>query len=125
MGDAHHLEQLLHGAVLAVAAVERDEGQIGTGLGEPLHQVGAHVDRHDLVAEALERVLHPGARLQRYLSLERAAALENRDPAQARLRRNGRTLAGSWAVRAGGTGGATGAASRRGVLLGATPVSVP
>src|SRR5581483_513012 len=64
-------------------AVQRDKGQVGLGRGQLLNQIGADVDRQNVVAQALERVLDAGARLQRHLTLERATALENRDPAQA------------------------------------------
>ncbi len=87
VGDAEDLEQLLHRAVLAVAAVHRHEGGVRRGLAQPGDQVEPGVDRHDLVAEALERVLDPRAGAQRDLALERAAALEDGDPAHAeRLR---------------------------------------
>ena len=77
--DAEDLEQLLDGAVLAVAAVQRDERDVGRELAQPGDEVVADVDAVDLVAEALQRVLDARARLQRDAALERAAALEDRD----------------------------------------------
>ena len=58
-GIAHHLEQLLDGAVLAVAAVQRDERDVRLLGAEPLDEVRADVDRDHLVPEALERILAP------------------------------------------------------------------
>ncbi len=81
VGHAEDLQQLLHGAVLAVAAVEGHERDLGRLVAQPADQVEAHVDAHHLVAQPLERVLHARARAQRHLALERAAALEDRDPA--------------------------------------------
>ena len=37
--DAHHLEQLLDGAVLAVAAVQRDERDLGLLRGQPIDEI--------------------------------------------------------------------------------------
>ena len=82
VGHADELEQLLHRAVLAVAPVQRDEGDV-----RPRRRAGARRGRGptsieiDVVAEALERVLDARARAQRDLALERAAALQHRDAA--------------------------------------------
>ncbi len=59
VGDPHHLEQLLHRPVLAVAAVKRDERDLGSGCAQPVDQVRADVDLDHLVPEARERVLDP------------------------------------------------------------------
>ena len=68
------LEQLLHGAVLAAAPVQRDERDVRRRASRRrVDQVAADVDRDDLVAEPLERVLDARARAQRDLALERAA----------------------------------------------------
>ena len=80
-GIADELEDLLHRAVLAVAAVERDERDVRPRVGEPLDQVRADVDRDDVVAQPLEGVAHPGAGAQRDLPLEGLPALEHRDAA--------------------------------------------
>jgi hypothetical protein len=60
--DAEQLEQFLDRAVLAAAAVQRDERDVGRGGGQAVDEVRADVDRRHLVAEPLERVLDPGAR---------------------------------------------------------------
>ncbi len=94
--------------------MQRHERDVGAGLAEPVHEVRADVDRHDLVAEPVERVLHARARAQRDLPLERVAALEDRDLHPA-LRRSGSTReAGSEDGSAAGLGAA-----------GSAPVSVP
>ena len=62
VGDAEDLEQLLHRAVLAVAAVQRDERRVGLELAQARDEVVADVEAEHLVAEALERVLDPRAR---------------------------------------------------------------
>ena len=116
VGEADELEQLLHGAVLAAAAVQRDERDVGARRLEPLDEVGADVDARHLVAEPLERVLHLGAGAQRDVALERAAALEHGDPAHCARRRSGSTL--------GSAGSETGGAARR-TGAGSAPVSVP
>ena len=61
--DAEQLEQLLHRPVLAAAAVQRHEGDVGALGDEPVDEVGADVDRHHVVAEPLERVLDARARI--------------------------------------------------------------
>jgi hypothetical protein len=60
VGDPQDLEKLLDRAVLAVAAVHRDEGQVGVGLAQAADQVMAGVDGHDLVPQPPEGVFHPG-----------------------------------------------------------------
>jgi len=75
--DADHLEQLLHRAVLAVATVQRDECHVGSRRRQLGHQIRSDVNRHHVMAEALERILHASAGAQRNLALERAPALEN------------------------------------------------
>ncbi len=81
-GDAEQLEQLLHGPVLAADAVHGDEGDLGPLGAQAFHEVGADVDRDDLVAEPFERVLDPGAGAERDAALERAPAFEDRDAHQ-------------------------------------------
>ena len=126
VGDPQHLEQLLHGAVLAVAAVQRDERDVGPSPLSRLDEVGADVDRDDLVAEPLQRVLDARAGAQRHLALERAPALEDRDGAHLCRRACAcRQLQDLGESRLGGgrrrPGLGAGARGRRG----AAPVSVP
>jgi hypothetical protein len=120
--DPEQLEQLLDRAVLAVAAVQRDERDVGRGVAQRGDEVVPDVDRDDVVAQALERVLDPRARLQRDAALERPAALEDGDRLIAAARRAGAAAAPA----AGGSGGRR----RRGRAAparrpGAAPVSVP
>jgi hypothetical protein len=81
MRDAHHLEQLLHRAILAVAAVQGDERNLGLGCGESIDEVTPDIDSHHRVAQTLERVLDPRARAQGDLTLERSSALQYGDTA--------------------------------------------
>ena len=108
VGNSHDLEQLLHGAVLAVTPVKGDERDIGPLGHQSIDQVAADVDRDDAVAAPLERILHTRTRLQRHLALQGAPALQHRNAAhQARLRGSLRT----WASSSSGTAGAATAGS--------------
>ncbi len=107
----HEVEQLLNRAVLAAAPVQRHERDVRAHLLEPVDEVGADVDRVDVVAEALQSVLDLSAGAEGDLALERAAALEQRDAAHCARRRSGSTL-GSSAARGLG-------------FAGSAPVSVP
>jgi hypothetical protein len=93
VGDAEQLEQRLHRAVLATGAVEGDEGDVGPLLLEPRDEPLVGVDRDDLVTERGDGVLDPGAGRHRDDPLERAPALQHRDPHRSRggLRLNGTT----------------------------------
>ena len=72
VGDAEDLEQLLDGAVLAVAArAARRTRRRALGARSRATRSCADVDGDDLVAEALERVLDARAGPQRHLALER------------------------------------------------------
>ncbi len=51
------VEQALHGAVLAVRPMQRDQRSVGPRLAQELDQVDADVEANYVVAEALERVL--------------------------------------------------------------------
>ena len=95
--------------------MQRHEGHVGALRRQPVHEVRTDVDRHHVVAEPVERVLHARARAHRDLPLERVAALEDRDLHPA-LRRSGST-------RASGSGAAAPRAAGRGA--GSAPVSVP
>ncbi len=78
--DAEDLEQLLDGAVLAVAAVQGEKRDVGLVASQPRDQVRPDVDGQRLMAETLERLLDAAAGSKRHLPLERAAALEDGDP---------------------------------------------
>ena len=56
VGDAHQLEQALHAAVLAPAAVQGIEADLGFQLGQALGKIATGVDARDLVAGALQRL---------------------------------------------------------------------
>ena len=121
-GQPEDLEQLLHRAVLAVAAVQRDERDVGLRLAQPLDQVVADVDRDRLVAEPVERVLDARARAQRHLALERRAALEDRDAAH--LRPGAPPQRHDRAPGRGGSAASAGARRTRAAAR-VSPVSVP
>ena len=70
MRDAHHLQQLLDRPILAVGAVQGDEGDVGPVSGELGDEVGPHVDRDRLVAETLERILDARPGPERHLALQ-------------------------------------------------------
>ena len=107
--DADQLEQLLDRAVLAAAAVQGDERDVGPLGLQAVDEVGADVDRQHLVAEPRQRVLDARARAQRDRPLQRRAALQHRDLHEASRRRSGTTF--SDGARLAGAG--------------LTPVSVP
>ena len=87
--NADELEDLLHGPVLAVASVHRDERHVGPRIGQPIDEVRPDVDRDHLVAETLQRVAHARAGAQRHLALERLAAGQHGDAAHPARRRSG------------------------------------
>src|SRR5437588_7214915 len=126
VGNPHRFEQFLHRSVLAVAPMQRDERDFGPHRLELLDQIRAHVDRDDLVAEPLERILDPGAGPQRHLTLQRAPALEDGYAHQARLRGSRSTFASRSSCTGGGvTGGGLGRAGLAGAAGVFTPVRVP
>ena len=104
-------EQLLHRPVLAVGAVQGDERDVGRRLAHARDEMVADIDRHDLVAEALERVPDPRPdRSETLRSSERpplrtATRLIGRRPTTIRRSRRGscRTLSGV-AGRSAGSG---------------------
>ena len=121
---AGDLEQLLDGAVLAVASVHRHERHVRPRLAQARHQVRGDVDPHHVVPEPLERVLHARAGAQRHRPLERAAALEHHDPAHPpRARRSRSARPGSGSTRAPSSA-ALGRLAAAGTA-GSSPVSVP
>ena len=66
--------------------MQRDERDVRPYLTKPVDEVGTDVDRHHLVTEPVQRVLHARARPQRDVALERPPALEHGDPHPAFLR---------------------------------------
>ncbi len=113
VGDAEDLQQLLGGAVLTARAVHGDEGDVGPLGAQLLDQVGADVERQDLVAESPQRVLDPSAGAQRDAALERATALEDGD------------LHASPALRKGSTSARSSATVAGGATVGCSPVNAP
>src|SRR5207249_1892573 len=79
VGDAPLLEEQLQPAVLAEAAVERDEGDVEVDAVELPAVLPLEVDRDDLVADAAERLCDRGPRAERYVALRRASAHEDAD----------------------------------------------
>ena len=92
--------------------MQRHERDVGPQLDQPAHQLVVDVDPVDLVAQAAGGFLDPLTGLQRDLALQRASALEDRDPHQPLLRRRP-------AVRSG----TTGASAERGCSGRASPVA--
>ena len=133
--DPEDLEELLDGAVLAVPPVERDERGVGRRGTQALDQVGPHVDRDNLVAEALERVLDARPRAKRHLPLERGPALQDGDlahdvwarPSPVRRRGIGTTRAvpSSSAASPEDSGGVARGRARSAAAARSSPVSVP
>ncbi len=80
VAEAEGLEQLLHGAVLAVAAVQHHEHDIGRAITQPPDQIVADVDARRRMAEPRQGVLHARAGHERDLAFERPAAGEHGDP---------------------------------------------
>ncbi len=68
--DPKYLQQLLHGAVLAVAPVQRDERDLGLLGAERVDQIRSGIDRQHLVPESGQCLLDAGAGAQRHLALE-------------------------------------------------------
>ena len=69
-----------------------DEGDVGLLGPQAFHEVGADVDRDDLVAEPVERVLDAGAGAERDAALQRSPALEDGDLHALASFRSGTTL---------------------------------
>ena len=79
IGDAHGLEQALDAAILAVAAVQGVEADIGPELGEPRGHIAADIEAAHAVALRFERVGAGRAGAERDLPLRRQAAHQHRD----------------------------------------------
>jgi hypothetical protein len=73
------LEDLLEAAVLAEASVEGDEGHVHVHVVDLAAVLGVEIDRHDLVADGLERLGDGRARPERDFALGRATAHEDAD----------------------------------------------
>ena len=73
------LEQALHAAVLAPAAVQRIEADLGLDCGELLGEIAAGIDARDLVAGAFQRSRAGLARVEADLALGGQAAHQHGD----------------------------------------------
>ena len=74
VGDREPLEDALDAAVLAPAAVQRIEGDVGPEPGQHLRQVRAGVDFDDLKSLLPQRSRTLATRHERYVTLGRTAA---------------------------------------------------
>ena len=79
IGNLHQIEHALDAAVLARAAVECVEHDVGAYAGEHLRDVAVHVDGRHLMAQALERRDDILAAHQRHLALGGPAAHQHGD----------------------------------------------
>src|SRR5262249_40065716 len=130
VGDAEDLEQLLDSAVLAAGAVQHDERGLRRLGAQPLHETGAHADRHPLTPQRLGPPRPPPrrGRPNRPLPLQGATALENSNPSHYPAFRRGirttcppeESLCGLWTVDCGPASADGGRRTADGV-----PVSVP
>src|SRR6185369_16254855 len=84
VGDAEQLEQPLHAAVLAVAAVQRQESDVDARLAQDQVEVAVHEHRTGLVPTFGKRRQDGGARAQRHLALGREASHQDADLALSR-----------------------------------------
>ena len=79
VGDPQPLQQALHAAVLAPAAVERVEHDVGARVRKPPDQVRPGVDLNHGIARGPQRGCALGARDEGDLALGRPAAQQHRD----------------------------------------------
>ena len=80
--DAGQLEQLLHGAVLAVAAVDGDDRRVEPLVGQAPAEARVGVEHQRLVAEPPQRQLDARAAALRDGALQRAPAGQDGDAHQ-------------------------------------------
>src|SRR5512146_2509882 len=91
VGQAQHLEHALDGAVLAAAAVQGVEDDVGRRrkLGDEPAEIARHIDAFHLVAQPLERRGAFASRYQRDLALGGPAAHQHGNAAAHRAASNG------------------------------------
>ena len=82
VGNPEQLQRALDRAVLAIAAVQRDEAAVEPLHLELIHVLPGRVERVGIDAPVLQGLEHTGARHQRDFALGRAAAHEHRHLAQ-------------------------------------------
>jgi hypothetical protein len=90
--DAHDLEQALDTAVLAVAAVQGDEGDVDAPLPQDQIEIAVDVDRLDLPAPGRQSRDHRLAAAQGHLALARHATQQDADRTLLHGRDSSRTL---------------------------------
>ena len=79
VGDAENFQKALQRAVLAGAAMQHVEGDVGLGGSQRHGDLAGDVDRRDPIAETPERIGARFARAQRDFALSRPASHENGD----------------------------------------------
>jgi hypothetical protein len=79
VGDAEHLQQALHAAVLAVAAVQRQEGDVDARLTQHQIDVAVDEDRDGVVAAIGQRRQDGLTGADRHVPLRREPAEEYAD----------------------------------------------
>ena len=79
IGDAEDLEHALDGAVLAIAAVQGIERDVGLQLGEHLGDVAANLDARDAIADAFQRPSTGRAAAEADLTLDGPTAHQHCD----------------------------------------------
>ncbi len=80
VGDARHVEDVAHRAVLAGRAVQQRPDQVGTVRPQPPEQPGVEIALEHLAARLPQRVGDPPAGPQRHLALVRQPAGQDQHP---------------------------------------------
>ena len=79
VGDAEQLEHALHAAVLAPAAVQRVEADLGLDGAQLVGEIAAGIDARHLIAGAFQRIRAGLARVEADLALGGQAAHQHGD----------------------------------------------
>src|SRR5690606_31309609 len=82
VGNAGALEQTLHGAVFATAAVQHDEGTVDLLAVQASQKIIPHIDAEGLHASRLQGAEHGVAGFQRHLPLGALAAEQHGNAAE-------------------------------------------
>src|SRR6056297_3212237 len=79
VGDAHPFQQALDAAILAPAAVQGVENDVGFDLGQALREVGAGIDLDHVISLAAQRLGAALTRAERHLALGGGATHQDHD----------------------------------------------
>ena len=82
VGNAGALEQALHGAIFATAAVQHDKGAVDLLAIQASQEIITHVDAEGIHTTSLQGTEHRVAGLQRHLALGALAAEQHGDAAE-------------------------------------------